>query len=250
MAGPEERVAVILGASGDKNFGSASARRLAQAGYKVVVGARRLEPLQALADDIGGLAVACDITDEAQVDNIFKQALDSYGRVDVALNSCGTHAHTAIAEMTRDDIMPTLEISFIGALMFFKHAAAAMPDGGSVITVSSLTARLPGKGYSVYSGTRAGIDYAIKVAACEYAEQKVRFNSIAAGLIETDMTSDLLQMPGIVDAFTAQIPAGRMGTVEDLAEAVLWLADGEHSGFVNGSVIDLSGGQHMGALPG
>ena len=250
MAGSEGKVAVILGASGEKNFGSASARRLAQAGYKVVVGARRLEPLKALAEDIGGLAVACDITDEAQVENIFKQALETYGRVDVAVNSCGTHAHTPIAELTRDDIMPTLEISFIGALLFFKHAAAAMPEGGSVITVSSLTARLPGKGYSVYSGARAGIDYAIKVAACEYAEQKVRFNSIAAGLIETDMTSDLLQMPGIVDAFTAQIPAGRMGTVEDLAEMVLWLADAESSGFVNGSVLDLSGGQHMGALPG
>ncbi len=250
MAGSEGKVAVVLGASGDKNFGSESARRLADAGYKVVVGARRLEPLQALADDIGGLAVACDITDEAQLENLFKQALDAYGRVDVALNSCGTHAHTPIAELTRDDITPTLEISFIGALLFFKHAAAAMSAGGSVITVSSLTARLPGKGYSVYSGARAGIDYAVKVAACEYAEQKVRFNSIAAGLIETDMTTDLLQMPGIVDAFTAQIPAGRMGTVEDLAEAVLWLADGDRSGFVNGSVIDLSGGQHVGALPG
>ncbi len=246
----DARVAVVLGASGDKNFGSESARRLAAAGYKVIVGARRLEPLQALATDIDGLAVACDITDEGQVENLFKQALDAYGRVDVAVNSCGTHAHAQIAELTRDAITPTLEISFIGALLFFKHAAAAMTDGGSVITVSSLTARLPGKGYSVYSGARAGIDYAVKVAACEYAEQKVRFNSIAAGLIETDMTTDLLQMPGIVDAFTAQIPAGRMGTVEDLAEAVLWLADGERSGFVNGSVIDLSGGQHMGALPG
>ncbi len=250
MAGTEEKVAVVLGASGDKNFGSESARRLAQAGYKVVAAARRLEPLQALAEETGGLAVACDITDEGQVENLFKQALETYGRVDVAVNSCGTHAHAPIAELTRDAITPTLEISFIGALLFFKHAAAAMTSGGSVITVSSLTARLPGKGYSVYSGARAGIDYAVKVAACEYAEQKVRFNSIAAGLIETDMTTDLLQMPGIVDAFTAQIPAGRMGTVEDLAETVLWLADPERSGFVNGSVIDLSGGQHMGALPG
>ncbi len=250
MTDSESRVAVVLGASGEKNFGSESARRLAQAGYQVVVAARRLEPLRALADEIGGLAAACDITDELQVENLFKQALDSYGRVDVALNSCGTHAHAPIAQLTRDAITPTLEISFTGALLFFKHAAAAMPNGGSVITVSSLTARLPGKGYSVYAGARAGIDYAIKVAACEYAEQKVRFNSIAAGLIETDMTSELLQMPGLVDAFTAQIPAGRMGTVQDLAEAVLWLADGERSGFVNGSVVDLSGGQHMGALPG
>jgi NAD(P)-dependent dehydrogenase (short-subunit alcohol dehydrogenase family) len=250
MSGLEGKVAVVMGASGEKNFGSESARALAQAGCKVVVAARRLEPLQALADEIGGVAVACDSTDEDQLTNLFRQAKDSYGQVDIAVYSCGTHAHTPIAELSREEITPTLEISFIGALLFFKHAAAAMPEGGSVITVSSLTARLPGKGYSVYAGARAGIDYAIKVAACEYAPQKVRFNSIAAGLIETDMTAGLFQMPGLVDAFVSQIPAGRMGTVEDFAQAVLWLADPQRSGFINGSVIDLSGGQHMGALPG
>jgi len=244
------KVAVILGASGEKNFGSAIARRLAQAGANVVVSARRLEPLQSLAADIDGLAVACDITSEADLAALFKAAKDKYGRVDIAVNSCGTHAAGPIAELDRDQIMPTLEISFVGALLFFKHAAAAMPEGGSVITVSSLTARLPGAGYAVYAGARAGIDYAIKVAAQEYAQQGVRFNSIAAGLIETDMTAGFFQVPELVQAFTSQIPAGRMGTVDDMAEATLWLADSKASGFVNGSVIDLSGGQHMGRLPG
>ena len=250
MSGPDGKVAVVLGASGENNFGSATARALAAVGWKVVVAARRLEALEALAGDIGGLAVACDITDEHQIENVFKQATSAYGNVDFAMNSTGIHANTAIADLSRDDIMPTLEVSFAGTLLFFKHAAAAMPDGGSVVTISSLTARLPAKGYSVYAGARAGIDYAVKVAALEYGAQGVRFNSIAAGLIETDMTADLLKMPGIVDAFTAQIPVGRMGTVEDVAATALWLADPASSGFVNGSVIDLSGGQHMGGLPG
>jgi NAD(P)-dependent dehydrogenase (short-subunit alcohol dehydrogenase family) len=244
------KVAVVVGASGEKNFGSASARRLAADGCKVVVAARRLEPLKKLAEEIGGLAVACDITREEDIESLFARAKDQFGRVDVALNSCGTHAHGPIAELTREQVTPTLEISFIGTLLFFKHAAAAMPEGGSVITVSSLTARLPGVGYAVYAGTRAGIDYAIKVAAVEYGGQGVRFNSVAAGLIETDMTAGFFQMPELIDGFVSQIPAGRMGTVEDLAEAVSWLADPERSGFVNGSVIDLSGGQHMGRLPG
>ena len=250
MPGMEGKVAVVLGASGDKNFGSESARRLAADGCKVVVAARRLDPLKSLAEEIGGLAVACDITDEAQIENLFAQAKQEYGRVDVAVNSCGTHAHGPIAELERDQITPTLEISFIGALMFFKHAAAAMPEGGSVITVSSLTARLPGPGYAVYAGTRAGLDYAVKVAAVEYGAQGVRFNSIAAGLIETDMTAGFFQMQELIDVFVSQIPAGRMGTVEDLAGAVSFLADPERSGFVNGSILDLSGGQHMGRLPG
>jgi 3-oxoacyl-[acyl-carrier protein] reductase len=250
MATLQGKVAVILGASGEKNFGSEIARRLAEAGASVVVAARRLEPLQKLAADINGLAVACDISKEEQLANLFQQAKEHYGRVDIAVNSCGTHASTPIADLSRDDIMPTLEISFIGTLLFFKHAAAAMPEGGSVITVSSLTARIPGAGYAVYAGARAGIDYAIKVAAIEYSAQKVRFNSIAAGLMETDMTAGFFQMTEIIEAFTTQIPSGRMGTVDDMAEAALWLADEKTSGFVNGQVIDLSGGQHNGRLPG
>ena len=155
-----------------------------------------------------------------------------------------------IAEVTAEDIRPTLEVSFIGAILVFKHAAAAMDNGGSVITISSLTARLPGPGLAVYAGARAGVDYALKVAAVEYAEKKIRFNSIAAGLIETDMTAGLFATPGVVDVFTQAIPAGRMGTLEDIAEAALWLADGKASGFVNGQLIDLAGGQQMGRLPG
>ena len=88
------------------------------------------------------------------------------------------------------------------------------------------------------------------MAAVEYAEQHIRFNSIAAGLIETDMTEGFFQMQEVVDMFVSEIPAGRMGTVDDVSETALWLADEKTSGFVNGQVIDLSGGQHLGRLPG
>jgi NAD(P)-dependent dehydrogenase (short-subunit alcohol dehydrogenase family) len=249
MADLTGKVAVVLGASGTSNFGSAAARRLAAAGARVVVAARRRQPLEALAAEIDGLAVACDVTSEEQIARLFESARDSFGRVDVALFSAGTHANDPIVDLDRDRIMPTLEISFVGALLFFKHAARAMTDGGSIITTSSLTARLPGAGYSVYSGTRAGIDYAVRIAALEFAGTGIRINSIAAGLIETDMTAGFFQMPEVVERYVRDIPAGRMGTVEDFAETVLWLADERASGFINGQVIDLSGGQHNGHLP-
>jgi 3-oxoacyl-[acyl-carrier protein] reductase len=244
------KVAVVVGASGEKNFGSSIARRLAQAGAQVVVSARREEPLQALAQEIDGLAVACDVTDESQIENLFAMAKKTYGQVDIAVNSSGGLGGGSIAEATAEEIRPTLEVSFIGAILVFKHAAAAMDNGGSIITISSLTARLPGPGLGIYAGARAGIDYALKVAAIEYAEKKIRFNSIAAGLIETDMTAGLFAMPGVVELYTGAIPVGRMGTVDDVAEAALWLADDKTSGFVNGQLIDLAGGQQMGRLPG
>ncbi|ARN75655.1 SDR family NAD(P)-dependent oxidoreductase [Oceanicoccus sagamiensis] len=243
------KTAVVLGASGQSNFGTAIAKRLAAEGANVVVAARRKEPLAELAKEINGLAVACDLTDEAQLENLFSSAMEKYGRVDMAVNSAGVHAAGTIAELTADMIRPTLEVSFIGALLFFKHAAAVMDKGGSVVTVSSLTARIPGPGLAAYSGARAGIDYAIKVAAVEYQEKKIRFNSIAAGMIQTDMTDMFFAMPSVVQAHLDETPCGRMGTVDDMAEAALYLADDSRSGYINGQVLDLSGGQQMGHLP-
>jgi NAD(P)-dependent dehydrogenase (short-subunit alcohol dehydrogenase family) len=243
------KTAVILGASGTANFGSAIARRLAAEGANVVVAARRREPLEQLASELGGTAVACDVTRDGDIEQLFKTALDTYGRVDIAVFSAGIHSAGAIAELTAEAIRPSLEISVIGALLFFRYAAAAMTEGGSVITISSLTARIPGPGLAAYSAARAGIDYAIRVAAVEYGEQKVRFNSIAAGLIQTDMTDAFFSVPSIVQAHLDATPSGRMGTLDDMAEAALFLADGQRSGYINGQVLDLAGGQQSGRLP-
>ncbi|MGK0499349.1 MAG: NAD(P)-dependent dehydrogenase (short-subunit alcohol dehydrogenase family) [Oceanicoccus sp.] len=243
------KTAVVMGASGSSNFGSVIAKRLAAEGANVVVAARRKEALDALAAEINGLAVACDITDEIQIKALFATATAKYSNVDIAVNSSGMHSGGMIAELTAEDIRPSLEVSFIGALLFFKHAAAAMKSGGSVVTISSLTARLPGPGLAAYAGARAGVDYAMKVAAVEYQEQRIRFNSIAAGLIKTDMTGVFFDMDAVVQAHLNETPAGRMGTVEDMAEAALFLADEGRSGYINGQILDLSGGQQMGHLP-
>ncbi|EEB80487.1 KR domain superfamily protein [marine gamma proteobacterium HTCC2148] len=243
------KTAVIVGASGEANFGAAIARRLAEEGANVVVSARRKEPLESLAAELGGLALPCDVTDESQIESLFSNTVEKYGNVDIAIYSAGVHAADMIADLTAESIRPSLEVSFIGALLFFKHAAASMKNGGSVVTISSLTARIPGPGLSAYAGARAGIDYAMKVAAQEYGAQKVRFNSIAAGLIETDMTSMFFAMDPVIDSHIEATPVGRMGNLADMAEAALFLADGGRSGYINGQVLDLAGGQQMGHLP-
>lgn len=243
------KTAVVMGASGESNFGSGIARRLAAEGAQVVVAARREEPLAALAADIGGKAVACDVTDEQQLEGLFAAAREQYGNVDIAVYSAGGMAVAPIAELNAEAIRPTLEISFIGALLFFKHAAASMTNGGSIITISSLTARIPGPGLAAYAAARAGIDYGIKVAAVEYAQQRIRFNSIAPGLVQTDMTGALFEVDAIIQGHLQETPAGRMGTLDDVAEAALFLADNTRSGYINGQVLDLAGGQQMGHLP-
>jgi NAD(P)-dependent dehydrogenase (short-subunit alcohol dehydrogenase family) len=243
------KTAVVLGASGSANFGTAIARRFAAEGANTVVAARRREPLQQLADELGGTALTCDVTRDGDIERLFEQTLATYGRVDIAVYSAGVHYAALIADVTAEAIRPTVEISFIGALLFFRHAAAAMREGGSVITISSLTARIPGPGLATYAAARAGIDYAIKVAAVEYGESKVRFNSIAAGLIQTDMTDAFFGMQAVLDGHINATPCGRMGTLDDMAEAALFLADGQRSGYINGQILDLAGGQQNGRLP-
>jgi len=243
------KTAVVIGASGSQSFGAASARRLAAAGAKVVVSARRKEQLEALANEINGVAITCDISDESQIKALFENAKAETGRVDIAVNCAGQLAAAPISMLTKELIQPTLDVSFIGTLLFFRYAAENMPDGGSVITISSLTARLPGPALAVYAAARAGIDYAIKVAALEYGPQNIRFNSIAAGLIHTDMTAAMFEDDATKNRFIPEIPLKRMGSVEDIAETVLYLADEKASGFVTGQLMDLSGGQHMGHLP-
>ncbi|MDG2272534.1 MAG: SDR family oxidoreductase [Halioglobus sp.] len=243
------KTAVVLGASGTANFGTEIARRLAAQGANIVVAARRKEALEQLASELGGTAVPCDVTREGDIENLFKVASATYGNVDIAVFSAGIHSGVAIAELTMEDIRPTLDVSLIGALLFFKYAAAAMSEGGSVVTISSLTARIPGPGLAVYSSARAGIDYAIRVAAIEYGKQNIRFNSIAAGLIQTDMTDAFFSMQPVIQGHLDATPCGRMGTLDDMAEAALFLADGQRSGYINGQVIDLAGGQQNGSLP-
>ena len=110
------KTAVVVGASGTENFGTAIARKFAAEGAHVVVSARRLEPLKALAAEIGGKAVACDVTQEDSIAALFKEASEATGSVDIAVFSAGIHAPVAIAELTVDTIQPSLDVSFIGVL--------------------------------------------------------------------------------------------------------------------------------------
>ncbi|HIG59300.1 MAG TPA: SDR family oxidoreductase [Gammaproteobacteria bacterium] len=243
------KTAVVIGASGTNNFGVAIARKLAENGCTVVVSGRRIEPLRELASELGGVAVACDISDESQIKKLFETAHAETGSVDIAVNSAGGLAAAPISMLTKELIQPTLDVSFTGALLFMRYAAEHMDTGGSVMTISSLTARLPGPALAVYAAARSGIDFAIRVAAVEYGAQKIRFNSIAAGLIHTDMTDAMFQDDATNKRFIPHIPLARMGNPNDIAETALWLADDEKSPFITGQLIDVSGGQHMGRLP-
>ena len=245
----EGKVAVIIGASGKGSMGQATARRFVEEGASVVVAARRLGPLAALAAEIGATAVACDIAQEDQIAALAKAAVDKFGRVDIAVNFAGINVQSPIAQIDAAKLKDAIDIQFTGAILFIKHMAAAMPEtGGSIIMTSSLTATLHPQGMTAYAATKAGVDHVVIIAANEYGKQNIRVNAITPGFIPTEMTNGIIAAaPVVPKAFLKETRLPRLGTVDDIANAALWLASDE--AFVTGINLQISGGAQLGKFP-
>lgn len=240
------QTAVILGAS--SGFGEAIALRFAQAGARVIVAARRAELLDALAARADGIAAPCDITEDAQLAALARTALDRTGRLDIAVNCAGYEQSTRIRDLTPQRLAAMTAVQFTGAIGFIRHMANAITAGGSLITLSSVTATLVGEGLAAYAGAKAGVEHVVRIAALEYGPQGVRVNALAPSLIETPMTATMFRVPGVVQAFVDETPLGRMGTIADVVEAALWLAS-DASSYVTGQVIRVDGGASLRRLP-
>jgi NAD(P)-dependent dehydrogenase (short-subunit alcohol dehydrogenase family) len=244
----EGRCAVVVG--GHSGFGEAISRRFAAEGATVVVAGRRPDLVEEVAREIDGVAAVCDITDDDQVQALVASALGSAGRIDVAVNSAGFERSTAIADLTPELLSEMHAVQLHGAMYCMRHFGNAMRDGGggSFVSISSLTAQNPARGLAAYASAKAGIEYATKIAAVEYGEHGVRFNTIAASLIETPMTARIFQAEPAIQAVREMTPLGRMGTPDDIADAALYLCS-DLGSFVTGQTLCVDGGASLLALP-
>ena len=248
MGRMDGKVVVVMGASGQGSMGQATARRMVKEGAKVVIAARRAEPLQALAAEIGALAVPCDVADEQQLAALAKAAVDAYGGLDAAINFAGINVQSPIAQIDAAKLKDAIDIQFTGAILFIKQMAAAMKNGGSIVMTSSLTATLHPAGMTAYAGTKAGVDHVVKIAATEYGPQNIRINAITPGFIPTEMTNGIIAAaPVVPKAFLKHTRLPRLGSVDDIANAALWLASDE--AFVTGINLQISGGAQLGSFP-
>lgn len=243
----KDKVIIILGASDERSMGAATARRFAREGAKLVLAARRLDQLKPIADSVGGIAVACDITHEEDIANLADIAVKNFGRLDVAINYAGVNSACPIADVTRKILQEACDVHFIGSALFFKHMGARMSDGGAMITTSSLTGLVAPVGLAAYAGTKRGVDQMVRIAAVEYGPRGIRVNSIAPGFTRSGMTDGYFEHPSIPRAFLKEIPLGRLVTIDDIADAALWLASDE--AFITGQVIDITGGQSLRRTP-
>ncbi len=234
------KTAIVIGAAGDQNMGQVIARALAAAGAKVIVSGRKREPLDALASDIGGEAVTCDITARADIDALFDGVLARHGSVDIAINATGWGLMKPWADITDDDLAAMVALQFTGVHHFLNACLRTMTHGGSVIQISSATTQCVMFDHAAYIGTKAGSEALIRCFANQYGSRGIRANIVSPGLTATPMAAAALAAPGLEAAFTSEYPLGRIGTADDIAHAVLWLSD-ERS-FVTGQNIHANGG--------
>jgi NAD(P)-dependent dehydrogenase (short-subunit alcohol dehydrogenase family) len=242
------KIALVLGASSPKGIGAASARIFMREGAKVTVASRRPAALAALTADIGAMPLECDVTVDDSVEKLVQEVMLVHGRLDIAVYSVGVSLRNEILSLDLAAVRRTVEVQFIGALRFLASTAAVMATGGSIVMISSLSARLAPWGWAAYAGTKAGIDQVVKVAATELGPRNIRVNAVAPGLVRTEMTESVFQdSPGTVKAMLKEQRIPRLATSEDIANAILWLASDE--AFMTGQVLQLSGGGDLGKYP-
>lgn len=241
------KVAVILGASNPQSMGAATARRFAAEGARLVLAARRLDAVEAVAADLGARACACDITQEDDLVALARAAVDGWGRLDIAINYAGIESSGSILDTSADTLRQAADVHFVGTGLFIKQMATAMAHGGSIITTSSLTALVQAPGLGAYAASKGGADILMRVAANELGERGIRVNSIAPGFTHSAMTAGYFAVDAVKRAFLKEMPLGRFPTVEDISNAALWLASDE--AFVTGQIIDITAGQSLRRTP-
>ena len=243
------RTAVVVG--GHSGIGEAISRRFAAEGARVVVSARRRDLVEEVAASIGGIGLTCDITSDAEVQELVARSTAELGDIHIAVNCAGFEQSTALADLTPDKLEAMHSVQLTGALYCMRHfgnAMAAHGNGGAFLSLSSLTAHNPTRGLAAYGSAKAGLEYATKIAAVEYGARNVRFNSLAASLVETPMTERIFRVDVAIAAMREVTPLGRMGTTEDIANAALFLC-GPLGSYVTGQTLCVDGGASLLMLP-
>ena len=240
---------VVLVTGGTSGIGRATALAFAKAGAKVVIAGRRESEGQAVVSEIksaGGKAVfvRADVAHEAEVKALVDQTVATYGRLDVAFNNAGIEWLGPLTEASEVDYRRTFDTNVWSIITSLKYEVPAMlkNGGGSIINTSSIAGHLGFPGASVYVASKHAVEGLTKTAALEFAKQGIRVNAVAPAAIETAMVDRFVGAEGDQRAGLASMhPIGRLGHVEEIAGAVLFLAS-DAASFITGESLKVDGG--------
>ena len=238
------RAALVTGASG--GGGGAIARALHGAGAVVGLSGTREAPLAALAAELGGRAqvLACDLSDAAAVEALPKRAAEAMGTVDILVNNAGITRDNLFMRMSDEDWQAVIDVNLTSTFRLCRGVLRPMMKArwGRIVNVTSIVGTTGNPGQGNYAAAKAGIAGMSKALAQEVASRGITVNCIAPGFVATAMTDKLTEEQKA--RISAQIPAGRMGTPEEIAAAALYLASPE-AGYVTGTTLHVNGGMAM-----
>jgi NAD(P)-dependent dehydrogenase (short-subunit alcohol dehydrogenase family) len=245
----ENKVALVTGAG--SGLGLATAKAFAESGASVVLADWNEEAARSAAEELAAqghkaLAIHCDVADDAQVEAMVEQTVATFGRLDVAYNNAGVQNVLAeAAAQTREDFDRVTAINLRGVWSCMKYELRQMREQGSgaIVNCSSIGGLIGGAGRGTYHAAKHGVIGLTKSAALEYAARGIRINAVCPGLIHTPM-SDQMVAAGQADALDAMlknVPIGRLGRPEEIADAVLWLCSSAAS-LVVGHALTVDGG--------
>lgn len=241
-------VAVITG--GGTGLGLAMARAFVEAGARVVLVGRRVEPLKAACEELGEAAHCCvhDVTDFAAAPTLLEQVEAKVGPVSILINNAGVHLKKPMAEVTEADIHYQMEVHVFGAHALSRAAFARMqPRGkGSIVFIASMASLFGVPLVGAYAAAKSALLGLVRTMAVEWSPSGVRVNAIAPGWIETDITRGaVLNDPARLQRIVQRTPMGRMGQPDDVAGAAVFLCS-PAAKFITGVVLPVDGGVSIG----
>ena len=255
----EGQIAIVTGAS--SGIGAGCARELAKAGARVVVNypvPSTRAMAQKVVDDIaanGGTAISyqADISKEEDVQNMFAAVITQFGTVDILINNAGLQKDAPFTEMTLEQWNFVLGVNLTGQFLCAREAIREFlkrgvngksKSAGKIICMSSVHEVIPWAGHANYAASKGGVMLMMKTIAQEFAPRKIRINSIAPGAIATPINHDAWDTAEHLQNLLRLIPQKRVGQVEDIGKAAVWLAS-DDADYVNGTTLFVDGGMTL-----
>jgi len=244
---PKDRIAVITGAS--RGIGRSIALALAAQGATIVAVDMDQAATEAVVAELQAagskaLAVVGNVTVPADVERMIDAAMEAFGRVDILVNNAGITRDGLLMRMKDEDWDAVLNVNLKGAFLCTRAAFKVMSKQryGRIINIASVVGQMGNAGQANYCASKAGLIGLTKSNARELAKRSITVNAVAPGFIATAMTDALSEK--VREELTAQIPLERLGSADDIANAVVFLA-GEQSGYITGHVLSVNGGMYM-----
>lgn len=243
----ENKVALVTG--GAQGIGRAIALLLVREGAKVAISDVNLARVQETSEEIQAqgreaLAVGGNVANAQEAEAMVQKTMEKFGRIDILVNNAGITRDQVLLRMKEEDWDSVLSVNLKGIFNCTKAALRPLlkQKGGKIINIASVTGQMGNAGQANYAASKAGVIGFTKSIAREYASRNIQVNAVAPGFIDTAMTQAIPQKDR--DFLIQQIPAGRLGTPEDIAEAVVFLAS-PAADYITGQVLGVNGGMYM-----